>query len=100
MIDCSYRECLPEGATLYPQERFMNLLPRTVENVDQFKKLVCLCKQIKISKSNSIVLNSPKQSALKPLTAHLLEHLLLGEPSSSLDKPFAIGMNPQLIPWH
>jgi hypothetical protein len=42
-----YREQLDSSSTLCLQERFYELLTRPVDDVDQLKKLVYVCKQIK-----------------------------------------------------
>jgi hypothetical protein len=75
-IDDSYRECLSNGATLCLQERFYELLTRPVENVDQLKKLVYVCKQIEDLKIKLDPVEVTKDRALKQLTGHPLDHLL------------------------
>jgi hypothetical protein len=71
-----YRENLTHGATLSLQERFYELLSRPVENVDQMKKLVYICKQIQELKIPLDPEKVTKDEVLRDLVGHPLDRLL------------------------
>jgi hypothetical protein len=71
-----YRENLTHGATLSLQERFYELLSRPVENIDQLKKLVYICKQIQELKIPLDPDKATKDRILKDLAGHPLDRLL------------------------
>ena len=75
-LNDSYRENLAHGATLSLQERFYELLSRPVENVDQLKKLVFICRQIQELKIELDPDKALKDRMLKELAGHPLDRLI------------------------
>jgi hypothetical protein len=83
-----YREQLDSGSTLCLQERFYELLTRPVDDVDQLKKLVYVCKQLKDLKIPLDPNKERKDRLLKELAGHPVDHLLKEARSTKQTPPF------------
>jgi hypothetical protein len=71
-----YRENLDKGTTLNLQERLYEMLSRPVETIDELKKLVYICKQVKELEIPLDVEQMRKDKALKEYTGHPFDHLV------------------------
>jgi hypothetical protein len=75
--DDTYRANLDKGTTLSLQERLYEMLTRPVETIDDLKKLVYICKQVKELEIPLDVEEMLKDKALKEFRGHPFDRLVL-----------------------